>query len=69
MFQININKVMFKKVLSWIIAIVAGYAVIKVVFWLINIVFSLVWTLIMIGLVVIIAIPISRFIYKKLLSK
>lgn len=69
MFQININKVMFKKVISWIIAIVAGYAVIKVVFWLINIVFSFVWTLIMIGLVVIIAIPASKFIYKKLLSK
>jgi ABC-type glycerol-3-phosphate transport system permease component len=60
---------MFKKVISWIIAIVAGYAVIKVVFWLINIVFSFVWTLIMIGLVVIIAIPASKFIYKKLLSK
>jgi len=69
LFQININKVMFKKVISWIIAIVAGYAVIKVVFWLINIVFSFVWTLIMIGLVVIIAIPASKFIYKKLLSK
>lgn len=36
-----------KNIVSWVIAIVIGYIVIRIVFWLFKVVFTLFWVLIL----------------------
>jgi|GEM_PF-3589463 len=57
---------MIKKIVSWTIALLAGYVIIRVAFWLISITFNLFFWLLLIGLVVLIALPIKSAVYKAL---
>lgn len=60
---------MFKTIISWTIGIVIAYAIVKILFWLLNLAFSLIFIVIMLGLVVLIALPISKAIQNKLFLK
>jgi len=57
---------MFKKIVAWSIALLVGYVIIRIVFWLISITFNLVFWLLLIGLVVLVALPIKAAVYKAL---
>jgi ABC-type glycerol-3-phosphate transport system permease component len=60
---------MFKTIISWTIGIVIAYAIVKVLFWILNFAFSLIFLIIMLGLIVLIALPISKAIQNKLFLK
>lgn len=58
-----------KSILSWIIAIVLGFVIIKVAFWLFNVIFSMIWIILLIGLAVVVAIPLQSYLKNKLFKK
>jgi hypothetical protein len=58
-----------KNILTWTIAIVIGYIVIRIIFWIFKIVFSLFWILILAAGVYFVASLIHKVIFKRFLSK
>ena len=57
-----------KNILSWVLAIVAGYVLIKILWWIISAAFSVVLSVIQIVFVLILAAPLYLIIRRKLLS-
>jgi len=57
---------MFKQIFSWIIAIVVGVIVIRVVLWLFSIVMQGFFWIVLIGLGLLIAYPLQKFLKEKI---
>ena len=57
-----------KNILSWILAIVAGYFLIKILWWMLGVAFSIAISVIQIVFVLILAAPLYLIIRRKLLN-
>jgi hypothetical protein len=57
-----------KKILAVVLALVGGYFLLKALWWLLGMVFSVVFVLFQIILVAVIAVPLYLFIRRKLLK-
>jgi len=57
---------MFKQIFSWIIAIVVGVIVIRVVLWLFSVVMQGFFWIVLIGLGLLIAYPLQKFLKEKI---
>lgn len=57
-----------KNILSWVLAIVAGYFLIKIFWWILGTAFSIAITLFQIVFILILAAPLYLIIRRKLLS-
>ncbi|MCE5304350.1 MAG: hypothetical protein ABFD61_07635 [Chloroherpetonaceae bacterium] len=57
---------MFKQIFSWIIAIVVGVILIRVVLWLFSVVMQGFFWIVLIGLGLLIAYPLQKFLKEKI---
>ena len=57
-----------KNILSWVLAIVAGYFLIKIAWWIISAAFTIAISVIQIVFILILAAPLYLIIRRKLLS-
>jgi len=57
-----------KNILSWVLAIVAGYFLIKILWWMLGVAFAVAISVIQIVFVLILAAPLYLIIRRKLLS-
>ena len=57
-----------KNILSWVLAIVAGYFLIKILWWMLGVAFTSAISVIQIVFVLILAAPLYLIIRRKLLS-
>lgn len=57
-----------KNILSWVLAIVAGYFLIKILWWILGVAFSIAISVIQIVFILILAAPLYLIIRRKLLS-
>lgn len=57
-----------KNILSWVLAIVAGYFLIKIFWWIISAAFSIALSVIQIVFILVLAAPLYLIIRRKLLS-
>ncbi len=58
----------FKNILSWVLAIVAGYFLIKILWWILGAAFAVAITVIQVVFILILAAPLYLIFRRKLLS-
>ncbi|HRS01266.1 MAG TPA: hypothetical protein P5545_01810 [Bacteroidota bacterium] len=57
---------MFKEIISWIIAIIVGIVVIRVILWLFRVLMNSIFILVLIVLGIGIAYPLQKFLKEKI---